>query len=216
MAKINRLCSVVGCDSPATDKHHIGGHSSPMIWVCKNCHGKIHGVVWRSDLSHLTKLGLERARAAGRIGGNPGLRAGDPDALHKMRVSRNAHDKERTLAASAAWIPTLVAMRPLYSWKETATALGTTQERLRRTVKKLIAWGLVEAGVMARTERKAPASRRLVPIIKALAPGLTLQQIGAKLEEMEIRTSKGGTRWHASSVRFLLLQAGIPASKDHP
>ena len=36
---------------------------------------------------------------------------------------------------------------------------------------------------------------------------MTLQQIAAQLEGMRERTPRGGTRWHPSSVRNLLLQA---------
>ena len=43
--------------------------------------------------------------------------------------------------------------------------------------------------------------------IAAAAPGMTLQQIAAQLEGMRERTPRGGTRWHPSSVRNLLLQA---------
>src|SRR6201746_1034453 len=44
----------------------------------------------RSLIAERTKSGLNAARAAGRIGGNPGLRAGDPEAIRKLRASRDA------------------------------------------------------------------------------------------------------------------------------
>ena len=43
--------------------------------------------------------------------------------------------------------------------------------------------------------------------IKAAAPERTLQQIAVQLESMRERTPRGGTRWHPSSVRHLLVQA---------
>ena len=49
---------------------------------------------------------------------------------------------------------------------------------------------------------------RLVAGIKAAAPERTLQQIAAQLEAMHERTPRGGTRWHPSSVKHLLEQAG--------
>ena len=48
---------------------------------------------------------------------------------------------------------------------------------------------------------------RLVAGIKAAAPDRTLQQIAAQLEAMRERTPRGGTRWHASSVKHLLERA---------
>ncbi len=48
---------------------------------------------------------------------------------------------------------------------------------------------------------------RLVANIKAAAPDRTLQQIAAQLETMRERTPRGGTRWHASSVKHLLARA---------
>lgn len=38
----------------------------------------------RALIAERTKAGLN-ARSRGRIGGNPGMRAGDPDAVHKRR-----------------------------------------------------------------------------------------------------------------------------------
>jgi hypothetical protein len=43
--------------------------------------------------------------------------------------------------------------------------------------------------------------------IAAAAPDRTLQQIASQLEGMHERTPRGGTRWHASSVRHLLQRA---------
>ncbi|WP_238332808.1 recombinase family protein [Acetobacter sp. DmW_136] len=48
---------------------------------------------------------------------------------------------------------------------------------------------------------------RLVAGIKAAAPDRTLQQIATQLEAMHERTPRGGTRWHPSSVKHLLVRA---------
>ncbi len=48
---------------------------------------------------------------------------------------------------------------------------------------------------------------RLVAAIRAAAPDRTLAQVAAQLEAMRERTPRGGTRWHPSSVRHLLLRA---------
>src|SRR5260370_20124745 len=44
----------------------------------------------RALIAERTKAGLNAARARGRVGGNPGLKAGHPDAIRKVRASRDA------------------------------------------------------------------------------------------------------------------------------
>src|SRR5208282_5269955 len=44
----------------------------------------------RALIAERTKSGLNAARVRGRVGGNPGLRAGDPNAIRKMRAGRDA------------------------------------------------------------------------------------------------------------------------------
>ncbi|WP_428390975.1 hypothetical protein [Lichenicoccus sp.] len=84
-----------------------------------------------------------------------------------------------------------------------------TVERLRRTVRRLVAEGIVEASLLDRA-RPQPGDDRLIRLvagIKAAAPERTLQQIASQLEAMRERTPRGGTRWHPSSVKHLLVQA---------
>jgi hypothetical protein len=47
----------------------------------------------------------------------------------------------------------------------------------------------------------------LVAGIRTASPDWTLQQIAAQLEAMRERTPRGGTRWHRSSVKQLLVKA---------
>ena len=42
----------------------------------------------RALIRERTKAGLRSAKAAGRVGGNPGLKAGDPVAIRKTRAAR--------------------------------------------------------------------------------------------------------------------------------
>jgi hypothetical protein len=89
-------------------------------------------------------------------------------------------------------------------------------ERLRRTVRRLVTEGLVEAQLLERARPQSGDDRliRLVAGIKAAAPDRTLQQIAAQLETMRERTPRGGTRWHPSSVRNLLQRAERLGLKD--
>ncbi len=169
----------------------------------------------RALIAERTRAGLRAARARGRIGGNPGLRAGDPAAVRRARAGRDAAYLRGVLADLDAWLPTVRRMRPAQPWGDVVRVLNRaapvawTVERLRRTVRRLAAEGIVEPALLGR----APPARgddrlvRLVAAIAAAAPDRTLQQIGAQLEAMHERTPRGGTRWHASSVRNLRLRA---------
>jgi DNA invertase Pin-like site-specific DNA recombinase len=169
----------------------------------------------RALIAERTKAGLEAARARGRIGGNPGLRAGSPDAIRKARAGRDAHYFDNVLSRMDAWLPTVRRMRPGQSWGDTVRVLNHGQpatwtvERLRRTVTRLVAEGIVEKALLGRARRQVGDDRlaRLVAGIKAAAPDRTLQQIATQLEAMRERTPRGGTRWHPSSVKHLLGRA---------
>jgi hypothetical protein len=169
----------------------------------------------RALISERTKAGLDAARSRGRIGGNPGLRAGDPEAIRKARARRDAARLENLVAQLDSWLPTVRRMRPDQPWGDVVRVLnqnGTenwTVERLRRTVQRLVSEGILEAGLLERAKPQQGDDRlvRLVAGITAAAPERTLQQIAAQLEAMNERTPRGGTRWHPSSVRHLLGKA---------
>jgi DNA invertase Pin-like site-specific DNA recombinase len=169
----------------------------------------------RALIAERTKAGLRAARARGRIGGNPGLRARDPEAIRKVQASRDATYLRGVLDGLDSWLPTVRRMRPSQPWGDVVRVINRgsdgrwTVERLRRTMRRLAAEGLVEARLLerARPQRGDDRLIRLVASIKAAAPDHTLQQIAAQLEAMHERTPRGGTRWHPSSVRNLLVQA---------
>jgi hypothetical protein len=106
-------------------------------------------------------------------------------------------------------------MRPEQPWGDVVRVLNRdkahtwTVERLRRTVRRLAAEGIVEAKLLDRARGQGADDRlvRLVANIAAAAPDRTLQQIAAQLEAMRERTPRGGTRWHPSSVKHLLTRA---------
>ena len=92
-----------------------------------------------------------------------------------------------------------------------------TPERLRRTVRRLVAAKIVEPELLDPAPRK-PAADRLVVLVAGIAsaaPDRTLQQIASQLEGMREPTPRAGTRWHAPSVRHLLRRAerlGLPGA----
>jgi hypothetical protein len=169
----------------------------------------------RALIAERTKSGLDAARARGRVGGNPGLRTGDPGAIRKLRAGRDAAHLEGVLARLDTWLPTVRRMRPDQPWGDVVQVLNRGQaatwtvERLRRTVQRLAGEGIIEVSLLDRARPQQSDDRlvRLVAGIKAAAPDRTLQQIAAQLEAMRERTPRGGTRWHPSSVKHLLARA---------
>jgi DNA invertase Pin-like site-specific DNA recombinase len=169
----------------------------------------------RALIAERTKAGLRSARLRGRVGGNPGLRARDPEAVRKARAARDATHLSAVLAHLDEWLPTVRRMRPGQPWGDVVRVLNRTggmswtSERLRRTVRRLAAEKIVEPELLEPAPRK-PAGDRLVVLVAGIAsaaPDRTLQQIASQLEGMRERTPRGGTRWHASSVRQLLQRA---------
>ena len=63
----------------------------------------------RALTSERTKAGLRAAKARGRLGGNPGLRARDPKAIRVARAARNKTHMESVFARMDSWLPTVRA-----------------------------------------------------------------------------------------------------------
>src|SRR5271157_5245327 len=61
----------------------------------------------RALIAERTKAGLLAARNRGRVGGNPGLRAGDPEAVRKVQAGRDAAHLDGILAHLDSWLPTV-------------------------------------------------------------------------------------------------------------
>src|SRR5580692_545294 len=82
----------------------------------------------RALIAERTKAGLSAARKRGRVGGNPGLRAGDPDAIRKVRAGRDAAQLDSVLAQVDAWLPTVRRMRPAQPWGDVVRVLNRSTE----------------------------------------------------------------------------------------
>jgi len=171
----------------------------------------------RALIRERTKAGLRAAKARGRVGGNPRLRARDPEAIRQLADIRDRQYLAELLASMEAWMPKVRALRPANSWGKVARALGRlgspdrpwTADRLARAVHRLVAEGLAERVLIEPAPRKPPKDDILLVVagIKGADPGLSLRAIAARLEEMRIRTPRGGTTWSASSVKALLDRA---------
>jgi hypothetical protein len=66
----------------------------------------------RALIAERTKAGLSAARLRGRVGGNPGLRAGDPDSIRKIRAGRDPAHLVGVLARLGTWLPIVRRMQP--------------------------------------------------------------------------------------------------------
>ncbi|WP_445505340.1 recombinase family protein [Microvirga sp. G4-2] len=168
----------------------------------------------RSLISERTKAGVEAAKAKGRMPGNPGLRAGSPEAIRKAAMARHRVYLGDLIHKAETFLPVVRQMRPDHSWEDVVQVLNAkgqrwTTQSLRRAVRRLVTEKLVEPGLLGKAGRRPPHDR-LMTLIAGIAignPALSLRDIGAQLEGMRERTPRGGLRWTASSVKFQLDKA---------
>jgi DNA invertase Pin-like site-specific DNA recombinase len=172
----------------------------------------------RALIRERTLAGLRSARAAGRIGGNPGLRARDPEAIRTLRRARQERYHDALARSASDWVPLVRRHRPDMAWEDLVRLINAqrsgsmdpwTVERLIRAVKRYVADGFLDPTVLGRA-RPRNADDRLMAIVAGIAgadPSLTLQAIADRLEAMRERTPRGRTRWQPSSVRMLLERA---------
>ena len=171
----------------------------------------------RALISERTKAGIKSAREKGRISGNPGLRARDPKAIMVVASARRKGHMDRVLLDLDSWLPTVRDLRPMRSWGYVIRALNSksevqwTTEKLRRTVRRLAAEGIVDKSLLGRSPvRMSDAGEHLTKLVAGIAaagPDLTLREIASQLESMEERSPNGSAHWNTSSVRNLLRQA---------
>jgi DNA invertase Pin-like site-specific DNA recombinase len=177
----------------------------------------------RALIADRSKAGLASARARGRVGGNPGVRAGDPVAIAKIVKSMDETYVTRLIDGMEVFMPTVRKMRPARPWPEVAAAVSQatggswTVKRLRQSVRRLVAEGLVDRKVMGRATRlHRRRTEELAILVQGIAlanPGLSLRGIGGQLEAMKIRTPAGKSSWTPTSVAHLLKKA--PGAPSH-
>lgn len=166
----------------------------------------------RALIRERTKAGLASARAKGRVGGHPGLRAKDPAALRKVRLARQDGYMERLNETAQDWVPHVRRLRPDMAWEDVLRIVNAplpearrwTQSRLLRAVKAYVRDGFLSEAVLGRAGRRETDDRlpAIVAAIKGADPDITLQAICARLETM-----RGRTGWQPSSVKMLLERA---------
>ena len=171
----------------------------------------------RALIRERTRAGLASARAKGRIGGNPGLRARDPAALRKVRLARQDGFIARLNDTAQDWVPHIRRLRPDMAWEDVLRIVNAplppdrrwTQSRLLRAVNAYVRDGFLPETVLGRAGRRDTDDRlpAIVAAIRGADPDITLQAICDRLTAMRERTPRGRTTWQPSSVRMLLARA---------
>ena len=176
------------------------------------------GELERALIRERTLAGLSVARKAGRIGGNPRLKARDPEAIRAAARARDDSFFEQINAIGTEWVPYVKRMRPDASWENVVTTINRqipppstpwSASRLQRAARRFVKDGFLDNAVMRRAP-KARASDRLCTIVAAMVradPAITLKRIGASLEQMREVTPSGQVSWAPSSVRMLKVRA---------
>jgi DNA invertase Pin-like site-specific DNA recombinase len=111
----------------------------------------------RALIRERTRAGLAAARARGRRGGNPGLRARDPATIARLARAREEARLARALPAAEAWLGPVRRLRPATPWPEVAQAVNEglgadtarfSPARLQRLARLFARAGLLEPGVL--------------------------------------------------------------------
>jgi len=210
--------------------------SSPQGWFMLQLLGSF-AEFERSRIKERTREGLAHARAQGRVGGNPRLRAGDPSAAAEISLRRQQQYMEQLARFSHIWVPIVRELRPERTWgvvtKTVNNALqaagieiatgGTrsrrgdragaarqhmSQQQLVRAVKTYVADYMLPKEVLA--PALSSHSDDLVTLVASMKngrPDMTLAQVGQELKRLRRRTPRGQSEWGVSSVASLLRRA---------
>jgi len=173
----------------------------------------------RALIRERTLAGLAAARAQGRVGGNPRLKARDPAALARLAAARRAAWLVAALPEAEAWIEQVRRHRPAMSWTALAARINAglahdrkpfTPARLSRLSQLCVAEGLLEPRVLAPTPRRPGQGRgvrlRAAELARAYLqgrPAATLAELGVQLLRLGARPPRGGTTWAPSSLKAL-------------
>jgi len=172
----------------------------------------------RALIRERTKAGLRSARAEGRVGGNPGLKARDAGAIRKARAARVESHFQKLNDSAEQWVPEVRRLRPDMPWEDVLRVVNSglpkesqpwTQARLIRATNTFVKEGLLPDAILGRAVRASKDDRlpAIIAAIKGADPETTLQAICDRLENMRERTPRGRTKWQPSSVKMLLERA---------
>lgn len=172
----------------------------------------------RALIRERTVAGLDSARLKGRVGGNPGLRAGDPRAIRRIKAGQEEARFRKLAETAEIWVPEVRRLRPDMPWEDVTRIINAnrpadtpswTRERLVRSVKRYVREGLLDARVLERANPTLKEDRALVIVASILNadPKLSRQKIADRLNAMYEPTPSGRGRWGPSSVDMVIGQA---------
>ncbi len=181
----------------------------------------------RNRIRERTRAGVAAARARGREPGNPRLRAGDPEAIRKIRDACDAAYLDRVASTAINWLPAVRELRgQRRNWDQVARVLnarvaqgrgggdpgGWTADRITRAVRRLVGEGLAERDLLEAKRHSsggcsAAAAVGIVRSLLSSRPDASLAEVAAHLKAMGERTPRGSTDWAKSSVALLVRKA---------
>ena len=182
----------------------------------------------RALIRERTLAGLAAARARGRVGGNPRLKAREPAALARLASARRAARLAAALPGADSWVPLVRRLRPGLAWPEVAARVNAalppgarplSAARLVRLARLFVAEGFLEPAVLQAAPARAgrgrggAAARRAAEIARAYLhgrPDATLAELGAQLLRLGVRPPRGGTAWAPSSLKALVARTTLP------
>lgn len=188
----------------------------------------------RALIRERTRAGLAAARARGRAGGNPGLKARDPATIAGLAAARRAAWLDRALREAEPWLATVRRLRPATPWHEVVravnaglprTARPVSQARLIRLVRRAARAGLLDPVLLDPAPRRPrPPGRATVRAIEIAAaylrgrPDASRAELGVALLRLGVRPPRGGSDWAPSSLKALFDRAralGLAPSRLH-
>lgn len=170
----------------------------------------------RALIRERTKAGLRAAKARGRVGGNPGLRRRDPDALARVSRARDTAYLAKLQETEGEWLPVVRTHRPALAWPQVVHLVNAglpagrkpwTAERLIRATRRYVQAGSAGAALLEAAPPPTTGSKHLHDVVDLLTratPGPSLRQIARELDRMRMVPPRGGGSWSASSVRLVL------------
>jgi len=171
----------------------------------------------RKLISQRTIASLKAAKARGRVGGNPQLKARDPAAIRRLSAQRSASHLFQLNATAEEWLPIVRRLRPGRPWREVSAAINAslpagrprwTPGRLKRATRTMVDEGLVDAGLLGRATPKVDT--HLLTVVAGIVrtdPNATLKEIAGHLTAVREFPTRGGDTWQMSSIRSLVSQA---------
>ena len=163
-----------------------------------------------------TMAGLAEAKAKGRVGGNPLLKARDSCAIGELTEARDKAYLRKIQATAEQWVPVVNRQRPDQPWEdvirivnvalESAGARSWSIDRLKRATKRYVNEGLLDARVLQKAQRIkdiSPALRFVSGLVNQ-TPDIKLQSIADELRRQGHQPPRGRNRWALSSVKSLV------------